>query len=350
MKDLKFNTHTGICSARSLGNIDNIYDRNIALENRLHNDRYCNLSQTRSPQIIEFENKNLELNVDKSRIPYEHDNPGDPDDPDGHDKNNCKISKIPLSVIIKTKSSWASHELNVIIQIYHYINTKYWTLSIIVILLSTILTIVESIKLIFIDTSNKYLEANNIDEIKHDDNRLLYSITKYSLNWNLACDILSLLTGALITFIMSLIRFNKYQTKLEFISNRLMQLTTYKSNIILMQYKVDNIAYNIQELKAEFLKLEESIYKDSELDKIISKNKEQEFRRSVKKLKDIGPYRNCFMHTLFKYLCCRFRIKEKQYNSQETQTNNSQETQTNNSHSHTNNINKNLIVKISDYV
>jgi len=329
MKDLKFNTHTGICSVRSFGAIDNIYDRNIALENRLHNDRYCNLSQTRSPQIIEFENKNLELNVDKPRIPVK------PDDPDGHDKNNCKISKIPLSVIIKTKSSWASHELNVIRQIYHYINTKYWTLSIIVILLSTILTIVESIKLIFIDASNKYLETNNIDEIKHEDNRLLYSITKYSLNWNLACDILSLLTGALITFIMSLIRFNKYQTKLEFISNRLMQLTTYKSNIILMQYKVDNIAYNIQELKAEFLKLEESIYKDSELDKIISKNKEQEFRRSVKKLKDIGPYRNCFTHTLFKYLCCRFRIKEKQYNTQETQTNN---------------INKNLNFKIGDYV
>lgn len=340
MTGIKFNTHTGICSARSLGAIDNIYDRNIALENRLHNDRYWNLSQTRSPQIIEFENKNLDSNVDKSKIPAK---PDDPDDPHGHDKNNCKISKIPLSVIIKTKSSWASHELNVIRQIYHYINTKYWTLSIIVILLSTILTIVESIKLIFIDTSNKYLETNNIDEIKHDDNRLLYSITKYSLNWNLACDILSLLTGALITFIMSLIRFNKYQTKLEFISNRLMQLTTYKSNIILMQYKIDNIAYNIQELKAEFLKLEESIYKDSELDKIISKNKEQEFRRSVKKLKDIGPYRNCFMHTLFKYLCCRFRIKEKQYNTQETQTNNTQETQTNN-------INKNLNFKIGDYV
>jgi len=344
MKELKFNTHTGICFARPLGTIDNIYDRNISLANRSHNDRYCNLSQTRSPEIIDFENKNLELNVDKYRIPAK------PDDPDGHDKNNYKISKIPLSVIIKTKSSWASHELNVIRQIYHYINTKYWTLSIIVILLSTILTIVESIKLIFIDTSNKYLEANNIDEIKHDDNRLLYSITKYSLNWNLACDILSLLTGALITFIMSLIRFNKYQTKLEFISNRLMQLTTYKSNIILMQYKVDNIAYNIQELKAEFLKMEESIYKDSELDKIISKNKEQEFRRNVKKLKDIGPYRNCFMHTLFKYLCCRFRIKEKQYNTKETQTNNTKETQTNNSHSHANNINKNLNFKIGDYV
>ena len=94
------------------------------------------------------------------------------------------------------------------------------------------------IKLIFIDTSNKYLESSDINQIKSDDNKILYSISKYNLNWNLACDILSLLTGATITLIMSLIRFNKYQTKLEFISNRLMQLTTYKSNIILMQYKL----------------------------------------------------------------------------------------------------------------
>jgi len=326
MKELKFNTHTGICSALPLGTIDNIYDHNISLANRSYNDRYSNLSQTRSPEIIDFENKKLELNVDKSRIhtksdnPDDSDDPDDPDDPDERDKQKkYKMSKIPLSKIIKTKSNWASHELNVIRQIYHYINTKYWTLSIIIILLSTILTIVESIKLIFIDTSNKYLETNNIDEIKHDDNRILYSISKYSLNWNLACDILSLLTGALITFIMSLIRFNKYQTKLEFISNRLMQLTIYKSNIILMQYKVDNIGYNIEEIKAEFLKLEENIYKDSELDKIISENKEAEFRRSADKLKKRGPYRNYFVHVLFKYICCKYRIKNFN-NNVETQT------------------------------
>lgn len=233
--------------------------------------------------------------------------------------NNEKNYKTPMSKIIQDKVYWADNELNVVREIYHYINTKYWTLSIIVIMLSSLLTIIESIKLIFIDTSNKYLETNNIDDIKHDDNRILYSISKYSLNWNLACDILSLLTGALITFIMSLIRFNKYQTKLEFISNRLMQLTIYKSNIILMQYKVDNIGYNIEEIKAEFLKLEENIYKDSELDKIISENKEAEFRRSADKLKKRGPYRNYFVHVLFKYICCKYRIKNFN-NNVETQT------------------------------
>lgn len=234
---------------------------------------------------------------------------------------NKKIYKTPMSKIIQDKVYWADNELNVVREIYHYINTKYWTLSIIVIMLSSLLTIIESIKLIFIDTSNKYLETNDIDEIKHNENRILYSITKYNLNWNLACDILSLLTGALITFIMSLIRFNKYQIKLEFISNRLMQLATYKSNIILMQYKVDNIGYKIEEIKAEFLKLEENIYKDSELDKIISQNKEEEFRRSADKLKERGPYRNYFAHVLFKYLFCKYRIKKfKNYENVETQT------------------------------
>ena len=230
----------------------------------------------------------------------EHDKPNQ-----NNETNN--ISKIPMSTIIKKKSDWASKELNVIRAIYHYINTKYWILSIIVIILSSILTIIESIKLIFIDTGTKYLESDTT-ETYSNDNRILYIIGKNSLNWNLVCDILSLLTGVAITLIMSLIRFNKYQINLEFISNRLMQLTTYKSNIILMQYKVDNTNYDIKHIKAEFFKMEENIYKDSELDKIISDNKEEEFRREVEKLHHKGHYRYYLLHILSKYLCCRFRI------------------------------------------
>jgi hypothetical protein len=226
-------------------------------------------------------------------------------------EKNVKVENkpnVPLTEIITQKTKWVSNEINVIRAIYHYINTKYWILSITVIILSSILTIVESIKLIFIDTSAKYLESDTTEPDDNNEKGMLYIISNNTLNWNLACDILSLLTGAAITLIMSIIRFNKYQIHLEFISNRLMQLTAYSSNIILMQYKVDNTKYIVAELKAEFFKMEENIYKDSELDKIISNNKEEEFRRDIEKLHRKGPYNYCFSHIFRKYLCCRFRI------------------------------------------
>lgn len=238
-------------------------------------------------------------------------------------KKNYKVDNkqnVPLVEIITEKIKWVSNEINVIRAIYHYINTKYWILSITVIILSSILTIVETIKLIFIDTSAKYSESYTT-EPNDNENGMLYIISNNTLNWNLACDILSLLTGATITLIMSVIRYNKYQIHLEFISNRLMLLTTYSSNIILMQYKVDNTKYIVEDLKAEFLKMEENIYKDSELDKIISNNKEEEFRRDIEKLYRKGPYHYCLLHVFSKYLCCRFRIsKSKKYDNAITQT------------------------------
>jgi hypothetical protein len=235
-------------------------------------------------------------------------------------KKNYKVDNkqnVPLIDIITTKINWVSTEISVIRAIYHYINTKYWILSITVIILSSILTIVESIKLIFIDTSAKYSESDTT-EPGDNKNGMLYIISNNTLNWNLACDILSLLTGAAITLIMSVIRYNKYQIHLEFISNRLMQLTTYSSNIILMQYKVDNTKYIVEDLKAEFLKLEENIYKDSELDKIISNNKEEEFRRDIEKLHSKGHYHYCLLHIFSKYLCCRFRINKSKKNDNST--------------------------------
>jgi len=235
-------------------------------------------------------------------------------------ENNYNKQNVPLIEIITKKINWVSNEINVIRAIYHYINTKYWILSITVIILSSILTIVETIKLIFIDTSAKYSESYTTEQ-GDNENGMLYIISNNTLNWNLACDILSLLTGAAITLIMSVIRYNKYQIHLEFISNRLMLLTTYSSNIILMQYKVDNTKYIVEDLKAEFLKLEENIYKDSELDKIISNNKEEEFRRDIEKLYRKGPYHYSLLHIFSKYLCCRFRIsKSKKYDNVTTQT------------------------------
>ena len=83
--------------------------------------------------------------------------------------------------IIKEKIEFAHNETINLRAIYHYINNKYWTLSILIIILSSILTIVESVKLIFIDSKNKYLELNNNTTTTDNSNRIIYSITKHNL-------------------------------------------------------------------------------------------------------------------------------------------------------------------------
>ena len=90
-------------------------------------------------------------------------------------------------------------------------------------------------------------------------NRIIYTITKHDLDWNLSCDVLALIIGSSITIIMSLIRFNKYQVKLEIVNKRLMQLTNYKRNIKMLKYKVINRSnYNIDDINNEIIKLDEN--------------------------------------------------------------------------------------------
>lgn len=220
-------------------------------------------------------------------------------------ENNEKIDNILLQ-----KLSWSKKELIYSREVYHYIHNKYWYLSITVIILSSVLTIVESTKLIFLESSDKLNISNNtsIDF----NNKFTYSITKNELDWNLACDLFALFTGGLITLIMSLIRFNKYQIKMELISNRLMQISNYDTAIKILKYKHENNLNKTNydnNIHAELLKLEKIITPDSELMKILSENKERELRSYSEKIVTKGPEYNSFTKTLGKILCCINRIK-----------------------------------------
>lgn len=221
-------------------------------------------------------------------------------------QNNANIVKI-----IDYKIDKAKKDKTYMRSVYHYIHNKYWSLSVAVIFLSSILTIIESIKLIFTDTKNKYLNTiDNSTSYIEGGNKIIYTITKHDLDWNLSCDVLALIIGSSITIIMSLIRFNKYQVKLEIVSKRLMQLTNYKTNIKMLKYKVTNGSnYDIDDINKEIIKLDENNRTDCELNKIISHNKEHELKYNNDKLINDGYPQNKCLYLIKKYLCCELRIK-----------------------------------------
>jgi len=74
---------------------------------------------------------------------------------------------------------------------------------------------------------------------------------------------------------MSLIRFNKYQVKLELISNRLLQITNYETSINLLKYKIEN-NINIPDINNEIITLDENISTNSEM-----KNYYQKIRKEI---------------------------------------------------------------------
>lgn len=177
---------------------------------------------------------------------------------------------------------------------YHYIYTRYWILSLIVIILSSVLTIAESIKTIFIETNNDldYSNMNITEYIEKNNNRMVDNINRYSLDWNLACDILALITGATITIIMTIIRFNKYNSSMEILNNNLIQILNYKDNITNIKHRFLK-KENINVLVSEFIRIEESNKLNSELAKILSKNTENWLRNYSLKIQD--KYNtNCF--------------------------------------------------------
>ena len=223
---------------------------------------------------------------------------------------NNQVNNEKIDNILEQKLSWSKKELIYSREVYHYIHNKYWYLSITVIILSSVLTIVESTKLIFLESSDKLSISNSTST--DFNNKFTYSITKNELDWNLACDLFALFTGGLITLIMSLIRFNKYQIKMELISNRLMQISNYDIAIKILKYKHENNLNKVNYdniVHTELLKLEKIITPDSELMKILSENKERELRSYSEKIVTKGPEYNSFTKTLSKILCCINRIK-----------------------------------------
>lgn len=228
--------------------------------------------------------------------------------------SQLQMQQIPLSpqtrdkeailslIILNDKIEHTDKEVIYFRVAYHYIYTRYWVLSLIVIILSSILTIAESIKTIFIETKNN-LDHNNMNVttyIEQKDNRMTDNIKRHSLDWNFACDILALITGAIITIIMSIIRFNKYNSSMEILNNHLTQILNYKDNIINIKHRFLRNEENLDVLETEFIRLEESLKLNNELTKILSKNTENRLRNYSLKIRDqYNP--NCFLECLE---CC----------------------------------------------
>jgi hypothetical protein len=183
---------------------------------------------------------------------------------------------------IKKTKKWSKIELILMRIIYHNIYNMYWWLSISILVLSSLLTVIESTKLLLLETKlSPFMTLhNNIDDI---DNIIL---SKGGRSFNFTCDIIALIIGISITILTSYIRFNKYQSKLEQVSNRIEKIITFENTIRTIDYKINSKNVNNNELnnyKDEIIKLEESISIDGDVKKLISEKKEKEIRDEIYK-------------------------------------------------------------------
>lgn len=182
---------------------------------------------------------------------------------------------------------------------YHNINNKYWWSSIFILVLSSIITFIEALRLIIENTENKKIKE------------LTYIIS-----------ISSIFIGILITIITGYIKFNDYQNKLEIISSRLSLLLQYQKKIEVMKFqlttytlpKIDNDKNTIQCTKHNILsndllkgfinnlnKLEEDI-QNNELLKYITDSCEIQYYREYVDTYIKDMMYNDYIKTLKEYL------------------------------------------------
>ena len=109
---------------------------------------------------------------------------------------------------------------------YHNINNKYWWSSIFIMVFSSVITFIESVRLIIENTENKKIKE------------LTYIIS-----------ISSILIGILITIVTGYIKFNNYQNKLEIISSRLSLLLQYQKKFEGIKFQLS--IYSLPELDNE---------------------------------------------------------------------------------------------------
>lgn len=124
---------------------------------------------------------------------------------------------------------------------YHEIYNKNWIFTILILILSSLISFVEAIRLII----EKY-------EIKY----ILFISTGFN--------ILSLFIGLLITICSGYVKFNDYQNKLETLSSRLSQLILYKKKFDIIYFNL-NILYNITKNEND-----EKIFDNEKIEDMIS--------------------------------------------------------------------------------
>ena len=126
-----------------------------------------------------------------------------------------------LSRIIDSKNE-ASTRLFMVTEAYDKYNKEYYIISLTILILSSIITFIEALRLSIIDSKNKDIISN-------------------SNNINFTLHILLLINGTIITILSSIIRFKNYREFLEGLKDAQLQLVKYK-NKYMRQYYI--IKYN----------------------------------------------------------------------------------------------------------
>lgn len=140
---------------------------------------------------------------------------------DTKNKNlNIKTDEL-LSRIIDSKNE-TSTRLFMVTEAYDKYNKEYYIISLTILILSSIITFIEAVRLSIIDTKNINIISN-------------------SATINFTLHILLLLNGTIITILSSIIRFKNYREFLEGLKDAQLQLVKYK-NKYMRQYYI--IKYN----------------------------------------------------------------------------------------------------------
>jgi hypothetical protein len=140
---------------------------------------------------------------------------------DKKNKNlNIKTDEL-LSRIIDSKNE-TSTRLFMVTEAYDKYNKEYYIISLTILILSSIITFIEAVRLSIIDTKNINIISN-----------------RATINFTL--HILLLLNGTIITILSSIIRFKNYREFLEGLKDAQLQLVKYK-NKYMRQYYI--IKYN----------------------------------------------------------------------------------------------------------
>ena len=141
---------------------------------------------------------------------------------------NIKIDEL-LSRIIDSKNE-ASTRLFMVTEAYDKYNKEYYIISLTILILSSIITFIEAVRLSIIDTKNINIISNS-----------------HTINFTL--HIILLVNGTIITILSSIIRFKNYREFLEGLKDAQLQLVKYKNKYMRQYYiiKYNFVNKNIQE-------------------------------------------------------------------------------------------------------
>jgi hypothetical protein len=162
-----------------------------------------------------------------------------------NDNFEAKINNL-LERIIKSKTD-TSTRLFMVTEAYDRYNKEYYRISLTILILSSIITFIEALRLTIIE----YISKDNNNTL------MIYNIT-FTLNISL------LVIGTIITILSSIIRFKNYKEILEGLKGAQTLLVNYKNKYSKQYYILDNInsqdkLYNITNKISDYDKKVKSI-------------------------------------------------------------------------------------------